>query len=173
MCLAPYCSQHSRGKVLCLQFVPFNIKLAIISRDLKASHVDKCNSYTAEFQIMLITYVEKNGNQTFFTNWSLSHLCSCNFPTHNLMWNITFWKVVFVHFIHNFQTQISMLKNCVNYGSDHGNSHTSACNSHHLLKSEKSDSKNRYTMCRLCRWKLTHNAIPPERHAVQESSEKQ
>jgi hypothetical protein len=39
-------------------FVPLNIELAIINDNLKASHVHKHNSHTAEFKIMVINYRE-------------------------------------------------------------------------------------------------------------------
>jgi hypothetical protein len=39
-------------------YVPLNIKLSIINDNLKASHVQKCNSHTAEFKKMVINYRE-------------------------------------------------------------------------------------------------------------------
>jgi hypothetical protein len=62
-----------------------------------------------QFRIMVINYMEKNGNHTSFSHKInvFSVLCNYIFPSCSLTCKVILWKAVFVYFTHyNFQTKI-------------------------------------------------------------------
>jgi len=70
--------------------VSLNNKLAIINDNLKASHVQMCNSHTAQFKVMVINYRKTYEIQIFTQTDHFPIYVAVIFLTHTLMWNIIF-----------------------------------------------------------------------------------